>query len=68
MEATEPVVVSPTLDMPARHALRVEDFYPRLHRAMAHARVDRSDKVDALKRLSTFAKSTEPPTSATKTD
>jgi len=31
-----------------------------LHRAMAHARVDRSDKVDALKRLSTFARSTEP--------
>jgi len=31
-----------------------------LHRAMAHARVDRSDKVDALKRLSAFAKSTEP--------
>jgi hypothetical protein len=27
---------------------------------MAHARVDRSEKVDALKRLSTFAKSTEP--------
>ena len=39
-----------------------------LHRAMAHARVDRSDKVDALKRLSTFAKSTEPPTRATETD
>ena len=31
-----------------------------LHRAMAHARMDRSDKVDALKRLSRFAKTTEP--------
>ncbi len=31
-----------------------------LHRAMAHARVDRSDKVDALRRLSRFAKATEP--------
>ena len=31
-----------------------------LHRAMAHAKVDRSDKVDALKRLGRFAKSTEP--------
>jgi len=31
-----------------------------LHRAMALAKVDRSDKVDALKRLSRFAKSTEP--------
>jgi hypothetical protein len=31
-----------------------------LHRAMARARVDRSDKVDALKRLSAFAKSSEP--------
>ena len=31
-----------------------------LHCAMAHARVDRSEKVDALKRLSRFAKSTEP--------
>ncbi len=31
-----------------------------LHRAMAHAKVDRSDKVDALKRLGTFAKNTEP--------
>jgi hypothetical protein len=31
-----------------------------LHRAMAHARIDRSDKVDALKRLSRFAKTTEP--------
>ena len=27
---------------------------------LAHAKVDRSDKVDALKRLGTFAKSTEP--------
>jgi len=150
IESTEPVVASPTLDMPARHALRLEDFDPRrlrsvllstyerapkdfetllglegvggrtlralalvseviygtpastrdparfafahggkdgtpfpvdrasydrtidtLHRAMAHARVDRSDKIDALKRLSAFAKSTEPPTmatEATKTD
>jgi hypothetical protein len=39
-----------------------------LHRAMAHARVDRSEKVDALKRLATFARATEPPTRATKTD
>ena len=31
-----------------------------LHRAMARAKVDRSDKVDALKRLSRFAKATEP--------
>jgi uncharacterized protein len=31
-----------------------------LHRAMARAQVDRSDKVDALKRLSRFAKTTEP--------
>jgi hypothetical protein len=31
-----------------------------LHAAMAHARVDRSDKVDALKRLGTFARRTEP--------
>lgn len=31
-----------------------------LHRAMSHAKVDRSDKVDALKRLGRFAKSTEP--------
>lgn len=31
-----------------------------LHRAMAHAKVDRSDRVDALKRLGTFAKNTEP--------
>jgi hypothetical protein len=34
-----------------------------LHRAMARARVDRSDKIDALKRLSRFAKATEPQTS-----
>jgi uncharacterized protein len=33
-----------------------------LHRAMATAHVDRSDKVDALKRLSRFAKATEPRT------
>jgi uncharacterized protein len=31
-----------------------------LHRAMAKAHVDRSDKVDALKRLGRFAKATEP--------
>jgi hypothetical protein len=31
-----------------------------LHHAMARARVDRSEKVDALKRLSRFAKATEP--------
>jgi len=31
-----------------------------LHRAMARAKVDRSEKVDALKRLSRFARSTEP--------
>lgn len=31
-----------------------------LHRAMAQAKVDRSDKLDALKRLGRFAKSTEP--------
>jgi hypothetical protein len=31
-----------------------------LHRAMSQAKVDRSDKVDALKRLGRFAKSTEP--------
>ena len=31
-----------------------------LRRAMAQAKVDRSDKVDALKRLGTFAKNTEP--------
>jgi uncharacterized protein len=31
-----------------------------LHRAMAHARVDRSEKLDALKRLGRFAKATEP--------
>lgn len=31
-----------------------------LHRAMAHAQVDRSVKVDALKRLSRFARATEP--------
>jgi hypothetical protein len=31
-----------------------------LHRAMSHARVDRSEKVDALKRLGSFARSTEP--------
>jgi hypothetical protein len=31
-----------------------------LHRAMAHAKVDRSDKIDALKRLGRFARSTEP--------
>jgi len=30
-----------------------------LHRAMAHAKVDRSDKVDALRRLSRFARMTE---------
>jgi hypothetical protein len=147
METTEPVLASPTLDMPARHRLQLGDFDPRhlrsvllstyerapedfetllglegvggrtlralalvseviygtpastrdparfafahggkdgtpfpvdrasydstietLHRAMAHARVDRSEKVDALKRLATFAKATEPPTRATKTD
>jgi hypothetical protein len=39
-----------------------------LHNAMAHARVDRSEKVDALKRLATFARATEPPTRPTKTD
>ena len=33
-----------------------------LHRAMARAKVDRSEKVDALKRLSRFAQSTEPAT------
>ena len=33
-----------------------------LHRAMAKAHVDRSEKVDALKRLSRFAKATEPRT------
>jgi hypothetical protein len=31
-----------------------------LHRAMSHAKVDRSDKLDALKRLGQFAKRTEP--------
>jgi len=31
-----------------------------LHRAMARAKVDRSEKVDALRRLSQFAKTTEP--------
>jgi hypothetical protein len=31
-----------------------------LHRAMAHAKVDRSDKLDALRRLGRFAKSAEP--------
>jgi len=31
-----------------------------LHRAMAQAKVDRSDKLDALKRLGRFAKKTEP--------
>jgi hypothetical protein len=31
-----------------------------LHRAMAQAKVDRSEKVDALKRLSRFARSSEP--------
>jgi len=31
-----------------------------LHRAMSHAKVDRSDKLDALKRLGRFAKRTEP--------
>jgi hypothetical protein len=31
-----------------------------LHQAMAHARVDRSEKLDALKRLGRFAKQTEP--------
>ena len=31
-----------------------------LHRAMARAKVDRSEKVDALKRLSRFARATEP--------
>jgi hypothetical protein len=31
-----------------------------LHRAMAQAKVDRSDKLDALKRLGRFAKRTEP--------
>ena len=32
-----------------------------LHRAMANVKVDRSDKVEALKRLSRFARTTEPP-------
>jgi hypothetical protein len=40
------------------------DTYDRtidvLHRAMASAKVDRSEKVDALKRLGRFAKATEP--------
>jgi uncharacterized protein len=40
------------------------DTYDRtidvLHRAMARARVDRSEKVDALKRLGRFARATEP--------
>ena len=31
-----------------------------LHRTMARAHVDRSEKIDALKRLSRFAKDTEP--------
>jgi hypothetical protein len=31
-----------------------------LYRAMPHAKVDRSEKLDALKRLGRFAKSTEP--------
>jgi hypothetical protein len=31
-----------------------------LHRAMARAQVDRSEKVDALKRLGSFARATEP--------
>ena len=31
-----------------------------LHRAMGRAKVDRSEKVDALKRLGRFAKATEP--------
>jgi len=31
-----------------------------LHQAMAHARIDRSEKLEALKRLGRFAKSTEP--------
>ena len=33
-----------------------------LHRAMAYANVDRSDKLDAPKRLGQFAKRTEPRT------
>jgi hypothetical protein len=32
-----------------------------LHRAMAHARVDRSEKVSAMRRLASFARSAEPP-------
>ena len=31
-----------------------------LHLAMSHAKVDRSDRLDALKRLGRFAKNTEP--------
>jgi uncharacterized protein len=31
-----------------------------LHRAMAHATVDRSERLDALKRLGSFARATEP--------
>jgi hypothetical protein len=31
-----------------------------LHRAMARANVDRSERVDALKRLSRFSRDTEP--------
>jgi len=31
-----------------------------LHRAMAHAKVDRSERLDALQRLGRFAKNTEP--------
>ena len=47
-------------------ALATEVIYgtaPSMHRAMARAKVDRSEKVDALKRLGRFARSTEPRTS-----
>jgi hypothetical protein len=36
-----------------------------LHRAMSHARIDRSDKLEALKRLGRFAKRTEPEVAGT---
>jgi hypothetical protein len=51
---------APTLDMPKRHALLRAFALVSEVIYGAYAKVDRSEKVDALKRLSRFARSTEP--------
>lgn len=44
MERHEPVVASPTLDMPARHALGLQDFNPRHLRSVLISTYERAPK------------------------